>query len=181
MFSLVTHCTKQKRPHADVFRGRACTTNFHMLHFLSCYIRARENDLETKTPETCDKITHCKEIWKHEEEPDMANSVTKTSPEQLETEFCHAISTTFLRTLGADDRTPNKCCTTTDQNNANHQWSNHLVSNSTNTSTETSHASPPTRTYKSYIEAFEVMDMRASDLHPKRQETKRAINVRMFI
>ena len=68
--------------------------------------------------------------------------VTKTTPEQLETEFCHAISTTFLRTLGADDRTPTTRCTTSDPNNANPQWSSHLVSNSTNTSTEPSHGSP---------------------------------------
>ena len=45
------HCTKQKRPHADLFRGRACTTNLHIPHFLNRSIRARKNDQETKTLE----------------------------------------------------------------------------------------------------------------------------------
>ena len=159
----MTHCTTQKRPHADVFSGRACTTDLHILHFLNNCIRARENDLDTRRG------------TRH------STSVTKTTPKQLETEFRHALSTTIFCILGTEDRTPNTCSTTTDQNNANHQRLGHLVSDSINTSTKTLQRVTPTRTYKPYIEKFQIMNMRVSDLHPKRQETKRAIHVRMFI
>ena len=79
--------------------------------FLSPSIRARENDLETK--KTLEPVTRSPIAKKYgnTKRNQTWPFVTKTSPEQLETEFCHAISTTILRTLGADDRTPNTCCT----------------------------------------------------------------------
>ena len=159
----MTHCNKQKRPHADVFRGRACTTDLHILHFLNSCIRARENDLDTRRG------------TRH------SNSVTKTITQQIETEFRRALSTTIFCILGTEDRTPNTCSTTADQINANHPRLGHLVSDSINTSTKTLQRITPTRTHSSYIEKFQIMNMRVSDLHPNRQETKRAINVRMFI
>ena len=47
VFSLMTHCTKQKRPHAHVFHGPACTsrkTYLHFPNFLASAVRERDND-----------------------------------------------------------------------------------------------------------------------------------------
>ena len=123
-----THKTphKNKNDHTQTLsRGPASctsqTTYLHIPNFLTGALRERDKDpkprfLDLRREHLVQKNTETRNGTRH------SNSAAKTTPKQLETEFYHAILTTILYTLGADDRTPNICCTTTDQNNANHLW-----------------------------------------------------------
>ena len=97
------------------------------------------------------------------------NSVTKTIPQPIETEFCHAISTTILLHPG-------------------HKGSNtkHVPHNSWAKQRKSPKVRPlgirlnqhlhekrpritPTRTHTSHFQPFQILDMRLSDLLSKRQ------------
>ena len=93
VFSLMTHCTKQKRPHAHVFRGPACTsrkTYLHFPNFLTGAVRERDNDpkprfLDLQREHLVQKNTETRNGTR------QCNTAAKTTPKQMETESICAI------------------------------------------------------------------------------------------